>query len=430
MSDESPTIRIQAPKLYPKQAAFVEDPARYTLVEASTKSGKTAACLWWLAKKAIEGRMGQNFWWVAPYNGQAQVAFDRFIRQFPASLITASKTLKTVTLRNGARVSFKSAEKPDTLYGDDVYACVIDEASRVRQEGFHAIRSTLTATRGPVKIIGNVKGRKNWFYQLARVAHDEPPTADPNARTYGYHKLTAYDAVEAGVLAEEEIEDAKQILPAHVFKELYMADAAEDTTNPFGDIHSVVVDGLSQDVPVVWGWDLAEYQDYTCGVALDGEGRVCRFFRWRRAGYDFTIDQIKQHTQNTPAAVDATHGSVGDPIIEFLQQGSDQFEGVEFTKRTKQMLMEGLAVAIQRKEIRIPNDSVLLNELENFEYVPTRSGIRYSAPEGMHDDTVCALALAVYKWQKRQRFQRGPVAIFAGQEVDVEGEFAGLFSNN
>ena len=36
-------------------------------------------------------------------------------------------------------------------------------------------------------------------------------------------------------------------------------------------------------------------------------------------------------------------------------------------------------------------------ELEQFEYEYTRTGVRYSAPDGQHDDTVCALALAVSK---------------------------------
>jgi hypothetical protein len=36
-------------------------------------------------------------------------------------------------------------------------------------------------------------------------------------------------------------------------------------------------------------------------------------------------------------------------------------------------------------------------ELETFEYEYTRTGVRYSAPEGLHDDCVCALALAVHK---------------------------------
>jgi hypothetical protein len=34
-------------------------------------------------------------------------------------------------------------------------------------------------------------------------------------------------------------------------------------------------------------------------------------------------------------------------------------------------------------------------ELEQFEYQYTRTGVRYAAAEGLHDDCVCALALAV-----------------------------------
>ena len=36
-----------------------------------------------------------------------------------------------------------------------------------------------------------------------------------------------------------------------------------------------------------------------------------------------------------------------------------------------------------------------ISELEAFEYEYTRTGVRYTAPPGMHDDCVCALALAV-----------------------------------
>lgn len=30
----------------------------------------------------------------------------------------------------GAEIHFKSADNPDNLYGEDVYACVFDEVSR------------------------------------------------------------------------------------------------------------------------------------------------------------------------------------------------------------------------------------------------------------------------------------------------------------
>ena len=57
--------------------------------------------------------------------------------------------------------------------------------------------------------------------------------------------------------------------------------------------------------------------------------------------------------------------------------------------------MERLAIAITSQEIRIP-DGLLVSELESFEYQYTKTGVRYSAPTGLHDDGVCALALAVY----------------------------------
>ena len=55
--------------------------------------------------------------------------------------------------------------------------------------------------------------------------------------------------------------------------------------------------------------------------------------------------------------------------------------------------MEGLAVDIQAGEIYFP-EGVIATELENFEYEHTKTGIIYSAPEGLHDDCVCSLAMA------------------------------------
>jgi hypothetical protein len=65
----------------------------------------------------------------------------------------------------------------------------------------------------------------------------------------------------------------------------------------------------------------------------------------------------------------------------------------KFTSQSKQQIMEGLAVGIQSRKITFP-DGLIKTELENFEYQYTRTGVRYTAPEGMHDDCVCALALA------------------------------------
>jgi len=376
------------PRLYPKQAAFLFAPERYSITEASTKTGKTVGCLCWLFEQAAAGGDGRNYWWVAPTTEVAAIAFRRMKRAIPHELYTTNETTKSLTLANGAVIWFKGSDKPDSLYGEDVYAAVIDEATRCKEDSWYAVRSTLTATRGPIRIIGNVKGRKNWAYNLARKAESGAPDM-------AYFKLTAYDAVEGGVLAAEEIEDAKRTLPEDVFRELYLAEPSDDGGNPFGlSAIRACIAPLSSEAPKVWGWDLAKSVDYTVGVGLDPDGKVCRFERWR-APWETTIARIKSLANRAPSLVDST--GVGDPVLEALQKEvGHAYEGFKFTSASKQQLMEGLAVAIQRKQISFP-EGPIVNELETFEYEYTRTGVRYTAPEGLHDDCVMALALAVMK---------------------------------
>lgn len=388
--------RFQRPLLYPKQLAAIYTPARYALIEASTKSGKTVGCLAWIAEQAFHGWPGWNGWWVAPSYGQAEIAFRRIKRFLPQDAYTANGTKLTVTLtHNGATIWFKTAEKPDNLYGEDVFAAVVDEATRCREEAWHAIRSTLTATEGPCRIIGNVKGRKNWVYHMCRKAEaGEPGMA--------YAKITAADAVEAGVLNADEIEDARRQLPEQVFNELYMAIPTDDGANPFGLKHigqcamDAVEWTLAQRIePHGWGWDLAKRVDWTVGIGLGTNGRVCRFERFQQS-WEHTVSNIVAACRDTPLTVDAT--GVGDPVVERLQTRGMNVTGFTFTANSKQALMERLALAIQHGEVRYP-DGPIRSELESFEYEYTRTGVRYTAPEGMHDDCVIALGLAVWQYQ-------------------------------
>lgn len=369
---------------YQMRAFFHE--ARYAVIEATTKAGKTVSCMVWLTEQAMGGEDGHNYWWVAPIYGQAKIAFRRLKRAIPRHIYTANESELTITLVNGAIMWFKGAENADSLYGEDVYAAVIDEASRVREESWHAVRSTLTATRGPIRIIGNVKGRKNWFYNLARKAESGEPGMV-------YAKVTAWDAVKAGILDKSEIDDAQRQLPAHVFQELYLAEPSDDGGNPFGiaAIAACAVEYLSRESPVNWGWDLAKSVDWTVGIGLDQFGHTAAFDRFQRP-WEETFLHITQLTTKH-AFVDST--GVGDPIVERLQRSRNGvFTPYHFSAPSKQRLMEGLAVAIQQQEITYP-EGPIVNELEAFEYVYSRTGVKYSAPEGLHDDCVMALALAV-----------------------------------
>ena len=381
-------IEYERPFLYPKQKAAIFDPARISAIEASTKSGKTSGSIIWLIEQALlTGGINRNYWWIAPVNVQSEIAFRRMRLSLPRDTFTAHLGLKTITLFNGAIIWFKSGDHPDGLYGEDVYAAVIDEASRFKEEAWYAVRSTLTATRGPIRIIGNVKGRRGWFYQLAR-------RAEHGTQDMAYHKIVASDAVAAGVLDAEEIEAAKRDLPEMVFRELYFAEPSDDGGNPFGLQHiDSCIRPLSSRPPRSWGWDLAKKQDYTVGIALDDAGAVCRFERFHQVPWGETMNRIVSLTGTVPALGDST--GVGDPIVEEVQRKlGETFQGYHFTQSSKQKLMEGLAVAIQSRTVWFP-DGVIAQELKEFEFEFTRTGVRYSCPPGYYDDCVCALSLAV-----------------------------------
>ena len=58
-------------------------------------------------------------------------------------------------------------------------------------------------------------------------------------------------------------------------------------------------------------------------------------------------------------------------------------------------MVESLGLAFEHGSISILNDPVLVGELQAYEMERLSSGmLRYSAPEGLHDDCVMSLALA------------------------------------
>lgn len=378
-------IEIERPNLTGYQKKILYSPARFTVTKGATKIGKTFPHLFWLFEKAHEQpKLGANYWWVAPIFAQAKIAFNRMRRVAVELGYRVNESELFIETEYDSRIWFKSADKPDSLYGEDVFAVVFDEFTRAKEEAWAAIRSTLTHTRGPCKFIGNSKGKKNWGHKLWLKAKGGEPG-------YEAFKVTAYDAVDAGILELEEVEQAKRDLPDLAFRELYLAEDLDDQANPFGiQAISNCIKPLSNLPPICFGVDLAKSHDWTVVVGLDENGEVCFFERWQ-SDWTNTTARVKEIIGSTPANIDST--GVGDPIYEAISLTCPGALSFKFTQGSKQQIMEGLALSIQKNDISVL-DGVMKDELDSFEFIYSRTGVKYSAPDGLHDDTVCALALA------------------------------------
>jgi len=215
-------IQIKKPSLTSYQERFLYNDSRFTITEASTKVGKTFSHIWWIFERAHEGWNKENYnhWWVAPVYSQAKIAFKRLrVKLGKTGAYKINESNLTITTPLGTVIHFKSADKPDNLFGEDVYSVVFDEAPRAKVDAFYALRSTITATGGMMKLIGNFGGVANWMHQLKEKAKTD--------KEYAYFKVTAWDAVKEGILEEAEILQAQKDLPPKIFKQLYLAEEQE-----------------------------------------------------------------------------------------------------------------------------------------------------------------------------------------------------------
>ena len=397
------TKTLTLPTMYAKQHDAIFSAARIACIEAGTKTGKTLGCGIWEAKGAWEDQSaspGAVSWWVAPSYKQAAIGWRIMKSLLPNAYWSGRENDLTLTGHKGTKIECRSGEKPDLLFGEGVKRVVVDEASRLREDAWHAIRTTLTQTKGEIRLIGNPKGKRNWFWRLCQKAK-----AGDDANL-SYHHLRSVDNPYND---PAEIEEARKLLPEAVFDELYNGVAQDDGAGVFRNVRACVESEPPEPgrlgVPSwVAGLDLARLQDWTVLTIMDRNTKRVHFTdRFHQLDWDFQVSRIKADLEKfnarMPVRTDAT--GVGDPILRQLQVAGVNAKGYKYTNESKKRLVHQLMLAFEKNEIIIPDWDIMINELESFEYTMNSSGsVTYNAPPGMHDDCVNSLALA--NWEARQ----------------------------
>lgn len=296
-----------------------------------------------------------------------------------------------IELITGGVIDFWSLENELAGRSRKYKRVIIDEGAFDRNLFTHwteSIRPTLTDYKGDAFFLSTPRGKNDFFklYQKGKT--------DDGWRSW---QMSTYTNP---FIDPTEIDDARKDLPELAFSQEYLAEFNDNLANPFGTIFiQSCVKPLSSKPAVCYGIDLAKSYDYTVIIGLDEDCNVCHVDRFQM-DWRATTDRIKSLPHGIPISVDST--GVGDPIGEDLARGR-YVDLVKFTSQSKQQMMEGLALKIQKAEVGFP-DGIIKDELDNFEYIYTSNGVRYSAPSGLHDDCVCALALAVSKHKKNSTY--------------------------
>ena len=375
-------MEIILPIPHEAQRKVLGSKARFRVLMCGRRFGKSLISQ---VISSVESLKGQQVAYITPTYHLAKVFFDELCKLLPIEVAVANRSDLTLKLMTGGTIRFFTGERLDNLRGLKFHYVIIDEASFIPdlENGWlNSIRPTLTDYKGKALFVSTPKG-KNFFYSLylkGLLPNDE----------WESFKYSTYDNPH---IAKTEIDAARKELPTVVFEQEYMANPAENAANPFGSQAILkCVSSISNNAVKCYGIDLAKYNDWTVIIGMDNAGNVAYFERFQS---DWASTQNKiRNLPKAPMIIDAT--GVGDPIVEQLQRDGLDVEGFKFTSQSKQEIMLGLQVAIHQERIHYP-DGMIRQELEIFEYQYSSRGVKYSAPSGFHDDTVCALALA---WRK------------------------------
>ncbi len=84
----------------------------------------------------------------------------------PEAAVVASKSesLERLELQNGSRIISQPGENPDSIRGFHADLAIIDEAARVTDECFVAVKPTLNIKRGRLLLLSTPFGRRGFFW--------------------------------------------------------------------------------------------------------------------------------------------------------------------------------------------------------------------------------------------------------------------------
>ncbi len=233
-------MRIELPTPHSNQQVILDSLARFRVVMCGRRFGKSELAQIEIIVDALKGKQVA---YITPTYNLAKVFFDKLTKALP---FENNKSELSIKFPNDGAVYFFTGERLDNLRGRKFHLAVIDEGSFIPnlEEGWqNAIRPTLTDYIGRALFLSTPKGKK-FFYSLFL------KSGEPDWESF---KFTTYDNpyIDRG-----EIDDARLQLPQVVFEQEYMANPAENASNPFGSSYiKQCTFEVSHEAPIVFGID-------------------------------------------------------------------------------------------------------------------------------------------------------------------------------
>lgn len=239
-------------QLHDKQLEVFNNPARFKVVAAGRRFGKSRLAAWTLIIKALQST-DKDVWYVAPTYQQARDIMWGMLKELAHEVIaSAHENTSVLTLVNGRKIALKGSDRPDTLRGVGLAYLVMDEYADMKANVWEQIlRPALSDVQGGALFIGTPKGR-NHFYELHIMA------SKPDVKDWASFHFTSYDNP---LIPATEIEAAKATMSSFAFRQEFLSSFEAASRDLFKEEWIVIDDEEPKEGSYYIAVDLAGFID-------------------------------------------------------------------------------------------------------------------------------------------------------------------------
>ena len=238
--------------LLPWQQEVWEDDTRFKIVAAGRRTGKSRLAAWLLIVNALQTDRGHVFY-VAPTQGQARDIMWQTLLELGHPVIAGSHINNLqIKLINGATISLKGGDRPETMRGVSLKYLVLDEYADIKPDVWEQIlRPALADQKGSALFIGTPMGRNHFYelYKYGELSEDD---------TYRSWHFTSYDNP---LLDPAEIDVAKKSMSSYAFRQEFMASFEAKGSEMFKEEWVVVGEDNKAEGDYYVAIDLAGFED-------------------------------------------------------------------------------------------------------------------------------------------------------------------------
>lgn len=419
-------MEITLPNLQPWQKdvvnSYIEYPKEHWFTVKSIRQvGKSTLIQWLLTYASLKEAKSESLV-VSPVFSQSRKIFTDLSSWAAPLLRKCNGATLQLEFINGSKVTFGSAEQRDSLRGFTVrrsgILCV-DEAAYINENFFYEVLvPTTNVYKADIFVFSTPKFKQGLFYNLyiKGLTGDNP--------TLSSFDWTTYDT--SIFLSPQILEVYRQQLPKLAFRAEFLGEFIEGEGSVFSDFKRCTGKALldpNEELTIGIDWSSGQNQDFTVcspGQFVNGKIQIddLLYFNDKNANQTvgMIVNLVDSYVQKGFKQIHliVEKNSIGAVFFDILSTKIDEYETqyndlanwqneidirvstFNTSNASKQRIIKNMIVLFENNQIVIPNNEKLLNELSVFECKISQNGNPiYSAPPGLHDDTILSSAILV-----------------------------------